>query len=142
MNTANLAGNAELSSAAKASLESGSDPSVFYLNLKYNIQIKETVILLANERDFKIKNVLKKRFEPSIDYAGAGQFNKSYQTHSKEKLTQQLSNEFDSGKKYVFIMAIFYYKDVFNIKHRTRVFAWLRHQDNEFFLGTKYNDSY
>ncbi|MBC7537429.1 MAG: hypothetical protein H7281_01305 [Bacteriovorax sp.] len=37
MNTANLAGNAELSSAAKASLESGSDPSVFYLNLKYNI---------------------------------------------------------------------------------------------------------
>jgi hypothetical protein len=37
MNTANLAGNAELSSSAKASLESGSDPSVFYLNLKYNI---------------------------------------------------------------------------------------------------------
>ncbi|MDO9184353.1 MAG: hypothetical protein Q7U04_18200 [Bacteriovorax sp.] len=37
MNTANLAGNAELSSAARASLESASDPSVFYLNLKYNI---------------------------------------------------------------------------------------------------------
>lgn len=37
MNTANLAGNAELSSAAKASLESAGDPSIFYLNLKYNI---------------------------------------------------------------------------------------------------------
>ncbi|MDD4974370.1 MAG: hypothetical protein PHY93_08450 [Bacteriovorax sp.] len=37
MNTANLAGNAELSNNAKASLESGSDPSIFYLNLKYNI---------------------------------------------------------------------------------------------------------
>ena len=37
MNTASLAGNAELSSSAKASLESASDPSIFYLNFKYNI---------------------------------------------------------------------------------------------------------
>ena len=37
MNTVNLAGNAELSSAAKINLELASDPSLFYLNLKYNI---------------------------------------------------------------------------------------------------------
>lgn len=37
MNTANQAGNAELSSAARANLELASDPSLFYLNIKYNI---------------------------------------------------------------------------------------------------------
>lgn len=38
MNTANMAGNSELSSAAKASLETAQDPSIFYLNIKYNMK--------------------------------------------------------------------------------------------------------
>lgn len=38
MNTANMAGNSELSSDAKATLEMSSDPSIFYLNIKYNIE--------------------------------------------------------------------------------------------------------
>lgn len=36
-NTANLAGNSELSTAAKASLETSKEPGIFYLNIKYNI---------------------------------------------------------------------------------------------------------
>lgn len=35
---ANRAGNSELSSSARASLEMASDPGIFYLNLKYNIK--------------------------------------------------------------------------------------------------------
>lgn len=38
INTANLAGNSELSIAAKASLEVARDPGIFYLNIKYNIK--------------------------------------------------------------------------------------------------------
>ncbi len=38
MSVANMAGESELSSAAKASLEMASDPSIFYLNIKYNIK--------------------------------------------------------------------------------------------------------
>lgn len=38
MNTANFAGNAELSENAKASLEMAKDPSIFYLNVKYNMK--------------------------------------------------------------------------------------------------------
>lgn len=38
MNTANMAGNSELSSAARASLETAQDPSIFYLNIKYNMK--------------------------------------------------------------------------------------------------------
>lgn len=37
ISVANRAGDSELSSAAKASLEMASDPSIFYLNIKYNI---------------------------------------------------------------------------------------------------------
>lgn len=38
MNTANMAGNSELSSAARVSLETAQDPSIFYLNIKYNMK--------------------------------------------------------------------------------------------------------
>ncbi len=38
MNTAAMAGNSELSTEAKSSLEMSSDPSVFYLNIKYNMK--------------------------------------------------------------------------------------------------------
>lgn len=36
--TANQAGNSELSTAARASLETASEPGIFYLNIKYNIR--------------------------------------------------------------------------------------------------------
>lgn len=38
MNTAAMAGNSELSNAARASLEMSPDPTVFYLNIKYNMK--------------------------------------------------------------------------------------------------------
>lgn len=38
MNTANMAGNSELSSDARSSLALSSDPGVFYLNIKYNMK--------------------------------------------------------------------------------------------------------
>lgn len=38
MQTATMAGNSELSTAAKSSLEAASDPSIFYLNIKYNMK--------------------------------------------------------------------------------------------------------
>ena len=37
MHAASLAGNSDLSSEAKATLEMASDPSIFYLNIKYNM---------------------------------------------------------------------------------------------------------
>jgi len=38
MNTAAMAGNSELSIEAKSTLEMSSDPSIFYLNIKYNMK--------------------------------------------------------------------------------------------------------
>ena len=38
MAIANQAGNSELSAAAQSSLQSSTDPSIFYLNVKYNIK--------------------------------------------------------------------------------------------------------
>lgn len=108
----------------------------------YDIKVKGLVMLISDEKEFNVNYVDTMKYDNVRDYAGAGQTNKMYQIISKEKLTQNVANEISSGKKYIFVLAVFDYIDVFNIKHRTKVFAFNIKKSSDFYLCSRYNNSY